>query len=506
MDYVKSYLKKYRNKKKLGLYLKLMIMIAATFNVADGTRIRGQENLSDLLYTLAVNFLLYVVLIIVFYMLVRFYLDEETIQHKEGGNGYAALSTIEEDVDMDQEEEIGNTKEEEEPNISDSENDTRNNSKEPKNISSSKPHMGGEKGRGTGDRAFLNVNQWGEPDGTKQEVIQKCIFCAVGLNVSFCIWGLLQERILTQTYNGDYFYHSYGLVFLNRLGGLILSTCLVYYFKIEWVKSPLWEYSFPSVANMLSSWCQYKALEYVTFPTQMLAKAFKILPVMLVGKFMLNKSYASYEYASAAAIGFGLYLFLDSSENINLKENVFSDPDRVRGTWCGVVLLLLFLFFDSFTGQWQTRMFNLNKALSPLQMMFIMNAFSAVFSFITLVHQEKLISAMTFVYVHPQIILHLVMFCICSTVGQLFIFYTVKNFGAVVFSIIMSIRILFSTLLSCFVYSHPIKELGIIGIAIVFAAVFYRIQRKADGHSLIRWRESEEAKIIFQEWHEHLDC
>lgn len=28
------------------------------------------------------------------------------------------------------------------------------------------------------------------------------------------------------------------------------------------------------------------------------------------------------------------------------------------GTWCGVMLLLLFLFFDSFTSQWQSRMFS----------------------------------------------------------------------------------------------------------------------------------------------------
>lgn len=439
---------------------------------------RGQANLSDLMYTLSVNFLLYVVLIIVFYMLVRFYLDEETT-HNDGG--YAKLPTSAEDDD-----EV-----ETEGELSDSVN------------KSAKAVNGTET---AADGSFLNVNEWGEPEGTKQEVIQKAIFCAVGLNVSFCIWGLVQERILTQTYDGEFFNHSYGLVFLNRLGGLVLSACLVYYFKIEWVKSPLWEYSFPSVANMLSSWCQYKALEYVTFPTQMLAKAFKILPVMLVGKFMLNKSYETYEYASAAAIGFGLYLFLDSSEDIDLTQNVFGDPEGVKGAWCGVVLLLLFLFFDSFTGQWQTRMFSLNKALSPLQMMLIMNAFSAVFSFITIVHQEKLSSALTFVYVHPAIIIHLVIFCICSTVGQLFIFYTVKNFGAVVFSIIMSMRILFSTLLSCFVYSHQIKELGFLGIAIVFGAIFYRIRRKTDGKPLIRWRESEEAKVIFHEWHEHLDC
>jgi hypothetical protein len=117
-------------------------------------------------------------------------------------------------------------------------------------------------------------------------------------------------------------------------------------------------------------------------------------------------------------------LFLDSSEHIDLKQNVFGDPGSVSGAWCGVVLLLLFLFFDSFTGQWQTRLFQINKSLSPLQMMLIMNAFSAVFSFITLIHQEEFMESLTFVYKHPEMILHLVIFCICSTVGQLFIFYT----------------------------------------------------------------------------------
>jgi adenosine 3'-phospho 5'-phosphosulfate transporter B2 len=236
-------------------------------------------------------------------------------------------------------------------------------------------------------------------------------------------------------------------------------------------------------------------------------------------------------------------LFLDSSEHIDLKQNVFGDPGSVSGAWCGVVLLLLFLFFDSFTGQWQTRLFQINKSLSPLQMMLIMNAFSAVFSFITLIHQEEFMESLTFVYKHPEMILHLVIFCICSTVGQLFIFYTgntaiqltvlrldqklavllhsfyffliwnlllnpifiVKNFGAVVFSIIMSTRILFSTLLSCFVYSHPITELGFLGMAIVFGAITYRIKHQTAGKQLIRWRENEEAKVVFNEWHEHLD-
>ena len=100
-----------------------------------------------------------------------------------------------------------------------------------------------------------------------------------------------------------------------------------------------------------------------------LAKAFKMVPVMLMGKLMNNKSYESYEYASGAMVGFGLYLFLNSTEHLDLQQNVFGEPESIKGALCGVFLLLLFLVFDSFTGQWQTRMFQLNKDMSPLQMM-----------------------------------------------------------------------------------------------------------------------------------------
>jgi solute carrier family 35 (adenosine 3'-phospho 5'-phosphosulfate transporter), member B2 len=47
-----------------------------------------------------------------------------------------------------------------------------------------------------------------------------------------------------------------------------------------------------------------------------------------------------------------------------------------------------------------------------------------------------------------------------SSSRQLFIFYTIKTFGPVVFAIIMSTRILLSIAVSCFLYDHPIPPLG----------------------------------------------
>lgn len=90
-----------------------------------------------------------------------------------------------------------------------------------------------------------------EEDGSIDDTIKRVVFCALGLNISFCIWGLLQERMLTQTYDGEYFVYSYGLVFMNRLGGLVLSLILMRYYQLPWTNTALVRcpYSYPSLSS-----------------------------------------------------------------------------------------------------------------------------------------------------------------------------------------------------------------------------------------------------------------
>jgi solute carrier family 35 (adenosine 3'-phospho 5'-phosphosulfate transporter), member B2 len=492
----------------------LFFVFLSVINQACGETIhpqyRGDASVGDIMFDLSVNFLLYVVLIIVFYMLVRFYLEEATEMDGTSYTSYTPVPVVDEEtVDTKHIGELNIPREEvsevastalEVDQSEDEDNEEAKLSQFEVSTSTGIRRVG----------SFLNVNEWVEPEGTRMEVIQKALFCAAGLIISFCIWALLQERILTHSYDGDYFVYSYGLVFFTRIGGLVMSSMLMHYYSAEmqWVSTPLVEFSFPSVANMLSSWCQYEALKYVSFPTQVLAKALKLVPVMLMGKFMHNKTYETYEYVCAATIGFGIYLFLSSSEDLEFGQDVWGNLEDTHGVYCGIFLLMMFLLIDSFTAQWQKRMFDLKKEMSPVQMMLIMNAFSSAFSFVTLVHQEELWSVYNFVVTHPAIIPHLLVFTLCATVGQIYIFYTVKHFGAVVFSMIMSTRILFSIVLSCIVYSHPVKELGVVGMITVFSAIIYRTRRKMQGQPLLRWkgqRDLEEDKDLVHEWHEHLD-
>jgi hypothetical protein len=329
----------------------------------------ARSNLDQIFYSMSVNFLMYVVLIITFYMLIRFYLEEDTVLD-EGWNTHPH-ERAQQDPERSASEAACLLYEEE-----GNENEGKEERKKSPILGSGVPRIDTSTESNSGsneDKGFMsrfiphipvNFAEWGEPSGTKQEVIELVVFCSLGLLVSFGAMGLFQERILTIPYDGEFFVYSYGLVFVNRFMGLVMSCALWKYFDLKWTPSPLWEYSFPSVANMMSSWCQYEALKYVTFPTQMLFKAFKIVPTMIVGKFMFHKNYAPWEYTQAVMIGIGIYVFIKESETVDFSQNVFGEMESVTGAQCGIALLFCFLCFDSITGQWQNRMFEKNKMSS----------------------------------------------------------------------------------------------------------------------------------------------
>ena len=67
-----------------------------------------------------------------------------------------------------------------------------------------------------------------------------------------------------------------------------------------------------------------------------------------------------------------------------------------------------------------------------------------------------------------------------------------------------SCRILFSTLLSCYVYNHNISELGVLGIMIVFGAIAVKIIKKTEGRPLLKFQETKSSDdhtgLIFKGW------
>lgn len=304
--------------------------------------------------------------------------------------------------------------------------------------------------------------------------VRECLmltYCFFGLMISYLTWGLLQEKIMTTEYLNEaghriYFKNTQFLVFSNRVLAFVISLVYLIVKHQMSQNAPLFKYSYASFSNIMSAWFQYEALKFISFPTQVLAKSCKIIPVMLMGKIVSRTKYEFYEYVTAVLISIGMIFFLMGSTEHQKGNSVT--------TMTGILLLILYLLFDSFTANWQGSLFKTYN-VSSMQMICGVNLFSTLFTATSLALQGGFISSVEFGSEHPRFIFDCTILSLSSAIGQLFIFQTISTFGPVVFTIIMTIRQAVAILLSCITYDHHISFLGTIGICVLFFAIFLRV-------------------------------
>ena len=80
---------------------------------------------------------------------------------------------------------------------------------------------------------------------------------------------------------------------------------------------------------------------------------------------------------------------------------------------------------------------------------------------------------------NPGIVPHMLIMAICSAVGQLFIFYTIKQFGPLAFATIQTVRQFLSVVLSIVLFAHPVNPGMCFGILVVFVSLGAQIADKA---------------------------
>lgn len=217
------------------------------------------------------------------------------------------------------------------------------------------------------------------------------------------------------------------------------------------------------MATVASNW----ALQYVPYPTQVIGKTVKPIPVMLLGVLIGRKSYPIQRYLIVFAIVAGVIMFM--LEDIKKKTaNFLDDDDKIL---LGQLLLLLSLSMDGFTGGIQDR---INGIYSPTakHMMFSINAFSTVFLFIAVIARQEIFDFIAFATRYPFVIWQLALLAFTGSIGQLFIFIMVSSFGSLACSIVTTTRKFFTVLFSVLCNNNPLTLMQWISTAVVFLALF----------------------------------
>ena len=130
-------------------------------------------------------------------------------------------------------------------------------------------------------------------------------FCFFGIMGSFVCYGLLLEYATS----GGKHLHELSFLFVTSLLYTLTASVGRYIRAEEQSTIPPAQFFVLGLTSMGSTFCSVRALRYVIYPIQVLAKSCKPVPVMLMGALM-GKKYPAKKYVKVALIVGGVGLFM----------------------------------------------------------------------------------------------------------------------------------------------------------------------------------------------------
>nr|CAD7256701.1 unnamed protein product [Timema shepardi] len=290
-----------------------------------------------------------------------------------------------------------------------------------------------------------------------------------GIFVCYFYYGILQEKITRGSYGDgedqEKFTSMLALVFFQCVvnyiyAKIILATVM----KQGEDSTKTWYYSGSALTYLLAMVCSFMALQWVNYPTQVVGKSGKPIPVMLLGVLLGKKNYPMQKYFFVLMIVIGAALFM-------YKDGKTSGDGSESLVGFGEFLLILSLTMDGLTGAIQERMRSEHQTKSG-HMMLNMNLWSILYMGVALFLTGEIFVFFSFVQRHPGIIWQLITFSLASALGQFFIFLTVSDFGPLPCSIVTTTRKFFTVLGSVILFGNNLLPRQWIATVIVFTGLF----------------------------------
>jgi UDP-galactose transporter B1 len=326
------------------------------------------------------------------------------------------------------------------------------------------------------------------------------LFYVASIYLTFLGWGLFQEKLVTQKYcspcqdgrvacNCETFTST---VLLNLamsvtawIGG---ALCLLFpWARAKSLRPEPTELQFIKVAftNSIASPIGYLSLGYINYPTLILAKMSKLIPVMFLGTFIYHKKYKSSEYLSAFLITVGVSAFsllkgISPEQFLDNIRATYSNSSVSLHTWTqliGLGLVALNLLLDGTTNTQQDALFETTN-LSSFGLMCHMNKWSSImmFGYLLLTQIPGLIpgsfgptlsESISFCLRYPEAMRDVIWFGVLGTLGQVVLFRVIEEYGSLTNITVTITRKMFTLLLSIYVYEHSINLLQAVGAAMV---------------------------------------
>uniref|UniRef100_S4RKV0 Solute carrier family 35 member B1 n=1 Tax=Petromyzon marinus TaxID=7757 RepID=S4RKV0_PETMA len=294
-----------------------------------------------------------------------------------------------------------------------------------------------------------------------------------------CIWGIfitcmLPGCVRASSTRGQYgsgdveerFRFAMSLVFVQCvISALFAKLVMTYVTRPAPDRTAGWLSAACAVSYLGAMVSSNSALQYVNYPTQVLGKSCKPIPVMILGVLLARKRYPLIKYLCVLLIVVGVAMFLYKGKG-GAKGGDGGGPEQGYLGY-GEILLLVSLTLDGLTGVTQDKMKSRHQTGSH-HMMFNVNLWSSLLLGVGVLVTGEIFEFVSFTERHPAILYKILLFSITSALGQNFIFMTVVSFGPLTCSIITTTRKFFTILASVLLFSNPMSSFQWVGTVLVF--------------------------------------
>ncbi|GAA5924783.1 UDP-galactose transporter HUT1 [Sporobolomyces koalae] len=344
--------------------------------------------------------------------------------------------------------------------------------------------------------------------------------CVAGIYGSFLVWAICQEKLSTTPYPSNSLLPTRdkfrSVTFINTVQSFfsIISSLLFLILtrssaastagtSTSWrtlfglpsssaprqqsLQSLLRLYALIALLATSAAPFGFLSLSHISFPTLLLGKSCKLVPVMLMNIVLYRRKFPLHKYLLVALVTIGIWLFMLYKPTSGSSTK---GPARETSSLLGLGLLGVNLIMDGIVNSTQDQLFKTfdSPRVSGPQMMFFMNAFSCAFNSASLVlpfamypnwlapahhgrYVNELSHSLEFVRTHPSIVRDIVLFGVTGSIGQLFIFVTLSKYGSLTLVTITVTRKMMTMLLSVVVFEHELVSGQWVGVACVFVAV-----------------------------------
>jgi len=306
------------------------------------------------------------------------------------------------------------------------------------------------------------------------------MIASAGIFLSFSLFAIKQEDVYKKAYGGDYFASTFFALVIERGINALVAFIGMMTLGKSGLRIPHWDIFNSGVSQVVAMAASNEALRYVSYPTQVLGKSCKMVPVMAGGIVLGGKTYSLVEYLQVVAITAGVVVF-----NFGGKKKKGGQADSPYG----LGLIAFSLLMDAFTGGLQDKVKTSTKTLNPTadgprrptmhESMFYTNLAGCLVALVLALATGHLVGGIKFGMAHPEVLAAILLYSFSSAVGQNFVYFTVTEFGPLILTTVTTVRKIFSTLYSVFRSpSNTLSSMQWAGCSMVFAGLLGDIVRK----------------------------